>query len=250
MYGNANGAAVIGDRAGNGLTNPPGRVGRKLMTASMIEFFRRLHKTHISFLNQVQEAHGPFGVSFGDRDNQTEIRENESVFPLVHTSDPASIEAAGANTCTLRNRIDSVRTGFYFRTKRAGFRAADADGDCIGSHQVGPEMFCVDMTAIMVHHLGEVSHTFRTHVLFVDVGSVFKSPYGQSLELRPSVKAGVFSEFTIGNQAVWKKFVFLQALDEIATEAIQPFAFVHSFQHKTLTIHKEVGELSFSFSIQ
>src|SRR5947209_7944749 len=52
----ANRAGLVGNRAGDGLANPPRRVGGKLVPAPILEFLDRLHQPHISFLDQVKKG--------------------------------------------------------------------------------------------------------------------------------------------------------------------------------------------------
>src|SRR5918994_1713294 len=48
-------SSPVGDRAGDRLTNPPGRVGRELVAAAIFELIDRLHQADVAFLDEVQE---------------------------------------------------------------------------------------------------------------------------------------------------------------------------------------------------
>ena len=66
MYGNADGARLVCNRASNGLANPPCCIGRKLVASTILEFLDRLHQSHVSFLNQVEEGQSSIGVFLGN----------------------------------------------------------------------------------------------------------------------------------------------------------------------------------------
>ena len=76
MHRNTDGARLVRDRAGDGLTDPPGGVGRELVAATVFELIDRFHQTDVAFLNQVEELQTAVGVFLGDRDNQTQVRFN------------------------------------------------------------------------------------------------------------------------------------------------------------------------------
>src|SRR5262245_4367565 len=55
VYGDADGAGLVGDRPGNRLADPPGRVRREFVTAPIFELIDSFHQPDIAFLDQVQE---------------------------------------------------------------------------------------------------------------------------------------------------------------------------------------------------
>ena len=71
MHRNTDGARLIRDGAGDGLTDPPGCIGGELVAATIFELINRFHQTNVTFLNQIQELQATVGVFLGDRDNQT-----------------------------------------------------------------------------------------------------------------------------------------------------------------------------------
>ena len=73
MHRNANGAALVGDGAGDGLADPPGGVGRKTETAGVIVFPDRFHQAQVAFLDQIQQGDAVTGVTLGDADHQARI---------------------------------------------------------------------------------------------------------------------------------------------------------------------------------
>src|SRR5215467_4171310 len=73
VHRNADGARLVGDRAGDGLANPPGRVSRELVAAAVFEFIDRLHQADIAFLDQIEELQAAVGVFLGDGNDEAEI---------------------------------------------------------------------------------------------------------------------------------------------------------------------------------
>src|SRR5262245_51996055 len=74
VHGNADGAGLVGDRAGDGLADPPGRVGRELVAAAILELVDGLHQADVAFLDQVEELQTTVRVLLRDRDHQPKIR--------------------------------------------------------------------------------------------------------------------------------------------------------------------------------
>jgi hypothetical protein len=73
VHRNADGARLVGDRAGDRLPDPPGRIGRELVAAAVFEFVDRLHQADIAFLDQIEELQAAIGVFLGDRDDEAQV---------------------------------------------------------------------------------------------------------------------------------------------------------------------------------
>ena len=73
VHGDADGARLVGDRAGDRLPDPPGGVGREFVAAAILELIDRLHQADIAFLNQIEELQAAVGVFLGDGDHQAQI---------------------------------------------------------------------------------------------------------------------------------------------------------------------------------
>jgi hypothetical protein len=73
VHRDADGARLVGDRAGDRLPDPPGGVGRELVAAAVLELVDRLHQADIAFLDQVEELQAAVGVFLGDRDHQAQV---------------------------------------------------------------------------------------------------------------------------------------------------------------------------------
>src|SRR3954470_9363663 len=73
VHRDADGPGLIGDRAGDGLTDPPRRVGRELVAALVLELVDRLHEADVALLNQVEELQAAVRVLLGDRNDQAQV---------------------------------------------------------------------------------------------------------------------------------------------------------------------------------
>ena len=74
MHRNADGAGLIGDGAGDGLTDPPGRIGGEAEAAVAVELLSRLDEADVALLDKVEEGQIVAHVLLGDGDHQTEVR--------------------------------------------------------------------------------------------------------------------------------------------------------------------------------
>jgi len=63
--GDADGAGLVGDAAGDGLANPPRGVGGKTKTAMIIKFFHCFHQAKIAFLNEVEKRYPATDIFLG-----------------------------------------------------------------------------------------------------------------------------------------------------------------------------------------
>src|SRR5690606_4324674 len=74
MDRDADRARLVGDRAGDRLPDPPGRIGAELVAAAILEFVDRLHQADIAFLNEVEELQPAVGIFLRDRDHEAQVR--------------------------------------------------------------------------------------------------------------------------------------------------------------------------------
>ena len=65
---------LVGDRARDGLADPPGRIRRELVPLGIIELLDGSDQPQVALLDQVQEQHPPSDVALGDRDDQAQVR--------------------------------------------------------------------------------------------------------------------------------------------------------------------------------
>ena len=73
VNGNADGAGLVGDGAGDGLADPPGGVGGKLVAAAVFELVGGAHEADIAFLDEVEQVKSAVHVFLGDGDHQAEV---------------------------------------------------------------------------------------------------------------------------------------------------------------------------------
>ncbi|CRM93575.1 hypothetical protein [Pseudomonas sp. 22 E 5] len=76
VHRNTDGAGLVGDRASDRLTDPPGGISRELVAATVFEFIHSLHQADIAFLDQIEELQATVGVLLGNGDHQTQVRFN------------------------------------------------------------------------------------------------------------------------------------------------------------------------------
>ncbi len=74
MNRHADRSGLVGERAGDGLADPPGRVGRELEAAAVVELLSRAHEADRPLLDQVEERQPLVAVALGDRDDQAQVR--------------------------------------------------------------------------------------------------------------------------------------------------------------------------------
>ena len=74
---------LIRNRSRNRLTNPPGRIGRKLVALAVIKFFNRFDQTQVAFLNQIQEQHTTAHITLCNADNQTQVGLRQTLFGFL-----------------------------------------------------------------------------------------------------------------------------------------------------------------------
>jgi hypothetical protein len=73
VHRDADGARLVGDRTGDGLADPPGGIGGKLVAAAVLELVHRLHQADVAFLDQVEELQAAVGVFLGDGDDKAQV---------------------------------------------------------------------------------------------------------------------------------------------------------------------------------
>ncbi len=74
VHGDADRARLVGERAGDRLADPPGRVGGELEALAVVELLGRPHEPERALLDQVEERQALVAVVLGDRDDQAQVR--------------------------------------------------------------------------------------------------------------------------------------------------------------------------------
>src|SRR5207245_3766433 len=73
----ADGPRLVRNGARDGLSDPPRRVRRELVAATVLELVDRLHEADVSLLDEVQELEPAVRVLLRDRDDKTQVRLDE-----------------------------------------------------------------------------------------------------------------------------------------------------------------------------
>src|SRR5918996_3158150 len=73
VHRDADRARLVGDGAGHGLADPPGRVGRELVAAPIVELLDGTDQPEGSLLDQIEEGKPAAEVALGDRDHESQV---------------------------------------------------------------------------------------------------------------------------------------------------------------------------------
>src|SRR4051812_10726038 len=73
VHGDADRAALVGDRAGHGLADPPRGVRRELVAAAVVELLDRADEPERALLDQIEEGQPAAEVALGDRDDEAQV---------------------------------------------------------------------------------------------------------------------------------------------------------------------------------
>ena len=73
VHGHADRAALVGDRAGDGLADPPGGVGGELEALAVVELLGGADEPDRALLDQVEEREALVAVALRDRDDEAEV---------------------------------------------------------------------------------------------------------------------------------------------------------------------------------
>ena len=87
-------SALLGERAGDRLANPPGCVRRKLEAELVVELLDRADQTQVAFLDQVQQRHTGLRVGARDRHHEPQVGFDQLALGLLVTGVLAARELA------------------------------------------------------------------------------------------------------------------------------------------------------------
>jgi hypothetical protein len=96
---------LIGDRAGDRLPDPPGRVRRELVAAGVVELLDRPDQPQVPLLDQVEEDQAAPDVALRDRHHQPQIGLDQPLLAAGAVGrQPLEVAAVG-----VRQRVDRVQ---------------------------------------------------------------------------------------------------------------------------------------------
>src|SRR5450759_6039124 len=72
VHRDADRPGLVGKGTGDGLPDPPRRVGRELEALVMVELLDPAHEAHVAFLDEVEEGHAAADVLLGDRHDESQ----------------------------------------------------------------------------------------------------------------------------------------------------------------------------------
>src|ERR1700733_1191376 len=83
VHRNTDGPGLIGNGTRNRLANPPGGVGRELVTTTVFELIDRLHQPDVAFLDQIEELQATVGVLLGNRNDESQVSLDQLALGLL-----------------------------------------------------------------------------------------------------------------------------------------------------------------------
>ena len=102
VHRDADGARLLGDRAVDGLADPPGGIGAEFEAAAWVELVDRPQQAQVALLDQVQEGDAAPQVALGHADHQPQVGADDGRVGLVGAGadespprGPVRLQAAG-----------------------------------------------------------------------------------------------------------------------------------------------------------
>ena len=93
--GQADGAAGVGDAAGDRLADPPRGVGRELEALAPVELLDGVHQAEVALLDEVEQRQARRLVLLGDRHDQAQVRLHERALGVLAVAErPAQLALA------------------------------------------------------------------------------------------------------------------------------------------------------------
>src|SRR5688500_1414201 len=109
-------ARLVGERAGDRLADPPGRVGRELEALAVVELLRGADQAERALLDEVQERQALVAVVLGDRDDQAQV----GLDHLLLGVEVAALDLAGEVDLLLRREQPDLADVLQEQLKRVG----------------------------------------------------------------------------------------------------------------------------------
>ena len=114
--GHADRARLVGERTGDGLADPPGRVGRELVAAAPVELLDGANEAERALLDQVEERQALVAVVLGNRDDEAQVRLDHALLgrpcrrarPASRARPPAPPSAGARRVGLAQEQLQSV----------------------------------------------------------------------------------------------------------------------------------------------
>ena len=153
VHRQADGAAGVGDAAGDGLADPPRGVGGELEALAPVELLDGVHEAEVALLDEVEQRQARRLVLLGDRHHETQVRLHEGALGVLALAD-------GAPQLALACRREVTSASSSRPTGGAGLDGlGEADLVVLGEQRVLPdvgevetdEVFLVAFDALLGH---------------------------------------------------------------------------------------------------
>ena len=94
VHGDADRARLVSHRSGDGLPDPPCRIGREFVALGVVKLLDSADETEVALLNEVEEEHAAPGVALGKGDHEAQVGLEEVILgPAAILGDPLQIPA-------------------------------------------------------------------------------------------------------------------------------------------------------------
>ena len=182
--GDADGAGLVGDGAGDGLANPPGGVGGELVALGVVELLHGLDQAQVALLDQVQEQHTAAHIALGDGHHQAEVGLSQLLLGLFTGLDllfqlRQLVLRDGVSTLLLRLRQTLLRLA-----------AGGHDGGQLHLLIGGEQRDLADLLEVHTHRVVDVEAVHQR----VGVDQLFLLDLGDLLHCRFAVLDGQVSQ--------------------------------------------------------
>src|SRR4051794_36492923 len=114
--GDADRPRLVGQRASDGLADPPRRVGGELEALAVVELLRRAHEAERPLLDEVEEGQALVAVVLGDRDDQAQV----GLDHLLLGVEVAALDALGEVDLLLRGEQPDLADVLEEQLQRVG----------------------------------------------------------------------------------------------------------------------------------
>ncbi len=161
--GDADGARLVRDGAGDGLANPPGSVGGELVAATPFKFVRTTHEADVAFLDEIEELQAAVGVFLGDGDDQTKVGFGQFALGLLGVRFPPKDDGEGALEAGGSDLVGFLKLGAL---QFAGAEILAGRDSCFAAGDDGAAFQGNDFLVEGMKALNGVAHDFDETLFF------------------------------------------------------------------------------------